>query len=132
MDLITMVLVALASGVAIGARDTASEAVRDSYRCLKDLIRNKFKGRADYERTLAKFEKNPETWRLPLREVLSDLAVDRDREIKKAAEKLLSLAKPKQSVVSKYNLQVTGDAIGVVQGDDSEVSIVFSDRFNEE
>jgi len=57
MDPISLVLTA----VAAAAKDTVSQAVKDSYAGLKFLIVNHFKGDPQAKTTLDSYEKDPET-----------------------------------------------------------------------
>lgn len=132
MDVLTLILVALASGAAVGAHDTASEAIRDAYHGLRDSIKRKFANRTDTEQMLLEFERSPETWMLPLKKALREASIDNDEEIVKAAQRLLSLTKPNQAVESKYSIQVTGDVKNIHQGDFSTVNSVFNDQTTKE
>jgi len=132
MDVLTLILVALASGAAVGARETASEAIKDAYHGLRDSIKRKFANRADTEQMLSEFERNPEAWMLPLRKALREALIDHDEEIVKAAERLLALTKPNQAVESKYSIQVTGNVKSIHQGDFSTVNTMFNDQTTKE
>src|SRR5258708_3566631 len=89
MDPITLILAALVAGVAAGAKDTASEAVRDTYNGLKTLIQRKFVGKPQAELALTEHEKDPDTWEKPLKKALAEVGADKDAEVIKAAQAIM-------------------------------------------
>ena len=72
-----MILTALATGAAKAATDVAP----DAYKGLKALIQKKFAGKPTAEMALAEYEKDPETYRAPLKKSLVEAGVDKDDEI---------------------------------------------------
>src|SRR5215212_8963244 len=72
MDPITLILAALAAGAASGLKDTAGEAIRDTYGALKGLVQRKLGGDAAKELVLEEHEKDPEVWKEPLKKALTD------------------------------------------------------------
>jgi hypothetical protein len=128
MDPVSLIIAALATGAVAAAKDTASQVVKDTYQGLKVLIQRKFAGKPDAESTLAKYENKPEVYREPLRDELNQATADKDEELIKAAQKLMALLDPKQAAKGKYNVQVSGNVYGLVQGDHQNVTMNFGDK----
>jgi hypothetical protein len=93
MDPISIVIAALVAGVAAGAKDIAGAEVKDTYQGLKGLIKKKFAGEPKAEMVLEEHATDPETYEAPLKKKLTEAGIDRDEEIIKAAQDLLSQAK---------------------------------------
>jgi hypothetical protein len=108
MDPITLIVTALAAGAALGAKDTASSAVKDGYAALKGLIRKRLGGGDDAELLLARYEGFPATWRSPLRAELAETGADRDADLMVAAQALMRLADETGSRAGKYTVNVLG------------------------
>ena len=125
MDSITLILTALGSGATASVKDTASQAVKDTYNGLKTLIHNKIAGKPDAEIALAKYEKKPDVWKAALEDELKKAQVFQDKAIIGAAEKLMTLIQPKQAAQGKYNVQITGNVTGFAQGDYQTVNMTF-------
>jgi carbonic anhydrase len=132
MDPVTLILSALASGAVVAAKDTANQVVKDAYQGLKALIQRKFAGKPDAESALAKYERKPEVYKEPLKDELSQVVADKDEEIIKAAQKLMSLIDPQQAAKGKYNVQIAGNVYGLAQGDHQQVTMNFGGKQPEE
>ncbi len=128
MDPITLVLTALAAGAAAGVQEVAGKAIKDAYQGLKSLLQKKFGDKPEAEMVLDKYEEKPAIWEAPLKDALKTTKADQDEEIIKAAQSLLSLANPQQAALGKYNVQITGDVQGFVQGDNANVDMTFGDK----
>ena len=131
MDPVTVIVSALVAGAAAGAKDTASQAVKDAYNGLKTLIQKRFSGKPEAEMALAQHEKKPEVWEAPLKDALVNTGVDKDKAILQSAEKLLKLVQPQQVGMGKYSVQI-GEAQGVVVGDQAQVEMTFGDESKSE
>lgn len=125
MDPVTLILTALAAGVAASAKNTASEAVKDAYNGLKGLIQRKFAGKPAAEVALIQHEKKPDIWKAPLEEEIREIGADQDGEVIVAAQRLMTLIQPQQAALGKYNVQITGDAQGFNQGDSNTITQYF-------
>lgn len=125
MDVITLILTALTAGAVAGAQATAGEAIKDAYHGLKVLIQRKLTSKPEAEIALAKYEDKPKVWEAPLKEALTEANVDKDEEIIRAAQKLMTLVNPQQAAMGKYNVQITGNVQGFVQGDNAHVEMNF-------
>ncbi len=121
MDPVTLILAALTAGVASGAGQTATAAVKDGYEALKGLLRKRFAGNAKAEEALADHEGDPDTYVKPLAKQLSDTGADQDAEIVAAAEAVVKTAH-EMGVKTKYNVTVTGGKVGII-GDHGTVTM---------
>jgi len=128
MDPITLILAALAAGAVAGVQATASEAIQDAYQSLKALVQHKFADKPEAELALAKHAEKPEIWEAPLKDALTQTGADKDKEIIKAAQALMTLVNPQQAAVGKFNVQITGNIQGFVQGDNTQVTMTFDDK----
>lgn len=122
MDPLTLIVTALTTGVAIAAKDTATQAVRDAYSGLKALIQKHFADKPEAKTALEQFEKKPDVWKAPLEDALKEKAVDKDEVVVKMAQELLKLIDPHQAALSKYNIQINR-AFGTAIGDQASVHI---------
>jgi hypothetical protein len=125
LDPITLIVTALAAGVALGVTDTASSAVKDAYAGLKALVRKRFAGRPDAELVLTEHEKAPEIWQAPLMAELVAAAADDDSDLVTAAEALMCLVDRAGARAGKYTVDVRG-AQGVQIGDHNRQDNVFN------
>jgi hypothetical protein len=123
MDPVTLILAALAAGAASGAKDIASDAIRDTYGALKRLVQRKFQGDEAQELVLDKHEEDPEVWKEPLKKALTDTGADQDEAILERAKALLEQIPP-DSETAKFINNVYGGQVGaVVQGSGNTVTI---------
>jgi hypothetical protein len=119
----TLILAALA----FGAREVSKEAIKDSYKSLKELIQRKFAGNQAGETALAFYEEDPQAGEGPLKQLLGQIGANSDEEIFKAAQTLITHVNPQQATSGKYNVQITGRVQGYVQGDHANVTMNFTD-----
>lgn len=91
MDPITFILAALSAGAVASAKDVASEAVKDAYHGLRDVLKKRFAGRPEAEVALdqhadaAGAGAGPNAWEPPLREALEKIGAATDQEVLAAA-----------------------------------------------
>jgi len=116
VDPVTLIVTALAAGVALGITDTASFAIKDAYAGLKALVRERLAGRPDAEVVLTRHEQSPDTWRAPLMEELGQAGAGHDPSLLAAAQALLRLVDEAGTQAGKYTVDARG-AQGVVAGD---------------
>lgn len=124
MDPITLIVTALGTGAALGAKDTASAAVKDAYQGLKGLVRKRFAGRDEGQVVLAQYENSPAKWEPMLAGELTEAGAAQDSDLIAAAQLLLSLTDPDGSRAGKYQVQVTGGQ-GVQVGDHNTQTNTF-------
>jgi hypothetical protein len=125
MDPITLIVTALAAGVASGAADATSAAVKAAYRRLRALVEKRFAGRPEAELVLAGHEDAPGTWQAPLAAELTETGADRDADLLAAAQALMSLIDEAGAHAGKYTVDVRG-AHGVQVGDLGRQHNVFN------
>lgn len=128
MDPITLILTALAAGGAALAKGTLGEAGKEAYKGLKALIKRRFADKPEAETALVKYEDKPNVWEVPLKDALVETTTGRDEEIIMAAQQVMASVNPQQAAMGKYNVQITGDVQGFVQGDHAEVTMKFDNR----
>ncbi|HEV7473043.1 MAG TPA: hypothetical protein VGN90_03275 [Pyrinomonadaceae bacterium] len=120
----TLILAALA----FGAREVASETIKDSYEALKAMIKKRFASVPEAETALALYEKDPDAGEAQLKRLLSETGASSDAEIIEASRSLLIHVNPQQAASGKYNVQITGNVQAYVQGDDANVTMNFTGR----
>jgi hypothetical protein len=142
MDPIGLIIAALVAGATAGAKDLATDTIKDAYAGLKELIKRRFKksagrdaaaggedsdapkgGGVDAEAVLEAHESAPETWERPMREALERSGADHDDEILSAAQALLDAAGAKGQS-GKYRVDARG-AQGVQVGDRGQQTNTF-------
>jgi hypothetical protein len=115
---LSLILTALSTGAVVGFKDTATQAVKDGYEKLKELIQKKLAGTPSALVALTEHEKHPEIWKAPLEEGLKATGADQDEEVISAAQQLLSLVHPQQAMMmGKYNIQTMGNVQNQIVGD---------------
>jgi hypothetical protein len=112
VDPVTMIVTALAAGAVKGVGETASAAIGEAYRGLKQLLGRAFGANSRAELVLAEHETDPETWQAPLTKLLAETGADRDAQVIAAARRLLELADPQGSRAGKYMTDARGANIG--------------------
>jgi hypothetical protein len=124
-----IIIAALVAGATAAVKDTAGQAVKDAYQSLKTLIKNKFaeQGKEDDSNIVDKHEKklDSEAFKALLKEELTNLGIDKDDAIIKAAEEVMKKEDPEGFQEGKYNTNVTvqGDVFGVVGTNPGTVNI---------
>ena len=124
MDPVSIIVTALAAGAAAAAKDTASQAIKDSYAGLKSLIQKRFANKPEAEMALTQHQNKPEVWAAPLKDALTETGAAENDDIIRQAQHLLKLINPRQASQGKYNIQI-GEAKGVVIGDKARVTQNF-------
>ena len=117
IDPISVILAALAVGAAESAKEVGSEALKDTYNGLKKLIQRKITDKSDAE-LLDKYEAELKALEASLKDVLTKVSADKDKEIIGAAGEFLNQ-------VNKYNITIMGNAFGTATGDSQHVEMTF-------
>ena len=120
IDPISLIITALVAGATAAAKDTAEQAVKDAYKGLKELIKNKFASEPKAQMVLEEHETDPETYGAALKKKLIEAGLDKDAEIIKLAQELLEKEKPEESAAGKYNINAQGSNIAVM-GDNAKI-----------
>lgn len=126
MDPISMLVSALTTGAVMALQETAGTAIKDAYQGLVNLIGKRFAKDPKATAALEGHKEDPETWQKPLEKSLRESNVTEDPEILALAQKLLQLTES-QKASPKYNVKVTGNVQGFVQGDHATVSMNFEE-----
>ncbi len=124
MDPISLILTALAAGAAGAAKDTASQAVKDAYAGLKQLVQQHFAGKQHAEVALDGYEQDADTWQKPLQKAIEASGAPTDAALLQQAQQLMKLVQPQQYAQGKYNIQI-GQAYGTVIGEHNTVNQRF-------
>jgi hypothetical protein len=125
-DAIDVVVSALTAGAAVGAKDTATTAVKDAYQTLLTAMSHVF-GHARGNQLVEVAEQHaddPESGRTKLSDLLADANVPPGDELTTAAHVLLTAIDPSASSASKYTVHASG-AQGVQVGDGNSMIIHF-------
>lgn len=126
MDPISMLVSALTTGAVMALQETAGTAIKDAYQGLVNLIGKRLAKDPKATAALEGHKEDPETWQKPLEKSLRESNVAEDPEVLALAQKLLQLTES-QKASPKYNVKVTGDVQGFVQGDHATVSMNFEE-----
>ena len=110
---------ALIAGAAAAAQKTASDAVKGSYKRLKDLVRQKVSGDSMAEGTFDKLESDPDIWKVPAEQILAERNVGDDADLVRLARELLAQI-PQGG--DTYKTQIS-DATGFNIGPGGQVNI---------
>ena len=124
MDSVTLIVTALATGAALGLRDTASAAVKDTYRSLRGLVKKRLAGQRDGELVLARYEEAPEAWERPLAAELTAAGAADDADLIVVAQTLMSLIDEAGARAGRYAVKVQSSQ-GVQVGDHNTQRNVF-------
>lgn len=125
MDPVSLIVAALAAGALAGARNTATEAVKEAYEALKGLVRHRLSGRASGEVALAQHEAKPEQWAGALEAELMEADASSDVLAVQAAQRLMALLDTAGSQAGKYLIDVRG-AQGLQVGDGNTQTNTFT------
>jgi len=125
MEPISLILAALIAGATAATKDIASGTVKDGYESLKALIKKKFaeQGKDDPSTIIEKFEKKPEITKPLLEDELKEVGLEKDEEILKAAEAVMTKKDPEGASTGKYDFR---GAMGVQVGDHNTQKNDFS------
>lgn len=115
METIELIVTALATGAALGVKDTASTAVTDAYASLKALVSRRL-GREDSEGLLAGHGQDPTIWQGQLASELRAAKADQDRDLISAAKLLMNLMARLDLDSRRFEIQVR-EAQGLQIGD---------------
>jgi hypothetical protein len=126
MDPMSMLISALTTGAVVALQETAGTAVKDAYQGLVNLIGKRFSTNSKAKAALEGYKEDPETWKKPLEKSIRETNLAEDQEVLVLAQKLLQLTES-QKPSAKYDVKVTGNVQGLVQGDHATVSMNFDE-----
>jgi hypothetical protein len=116
MDPISLILAALLAGVVKGAGESATNAVQEAYRGLRDALKNRLAGKPAAQEAVEEYAKDPEQWKGNLEVHLRQAGAGTDPAVLDAAATVLRLADPEGTGTGKYHVNLAG-AQGVQVGD---------------
>jgi hypothetical protein len=90
------------------------------------LMKKKFKKNTNAEAALDGHAEDPNTWHKPLEKSIQESGAAEDKAILSAAQKLLDLVQTAEQS-PKYDVRIKGDVQGLVQGDNSKVTMKFNE-----
>jgi hypothetical protein len=125
VDPVTLLVTALATGAATGVGESATVAVKDAYGKLKALVASRFAGHPSHEVVLAEAEKQPEVWRAPLTQAVTDSGAASDPAVIEAATQLMALLDEAGTRAGKFSVDLRG-AQGVQVGDYNQQANTFT------
>ncbi|MFM9104605.1 MAG: hypothetical protein ACKOPS_26165 [Cyanobium sp.] len=117
MDPITLIVTALVQGAAKAATDV----VPDAYKCLRDLLRQRFAGKPAAEMVLEEHASDPQTYASPLRKQLEQAALAEDGEVLALARQLLEQLGP---TAAAPTIEIGRGAKGIIGQTLSNATIV--------
>lgn len=123
MDSSTLITTALTIAASEIGKDALSDAAKGAYSKLKGLLQKRFHGNQVAQTALAKAEVNPKEAESTLKQAIIDTRADQHPEIVESARALLSIVRPHQASVGKYNTNISGDVQGFVQGDNATINM---------
>jgi hypothetical protein len=122
-----MILAALLAGASAGATEVVSQAIKDGYEKLKDLVKRRFEGHPEAEMALAKVESKPEVWKEPLADAIRELKLDQDAEVVQAATQFQTLIQGDQNIGPKYQVHLENNQ-GVIVGDHANMTLNLGEQ----
>jgi len=125
VDPVSLIVAALAAGAVAGAQNTATDAVKDAYTGLKDLVRRRLSGRTSGEQALAQHDDEPQQASEALEAELVAVRAGDDAAVVNAAQRLMALLDPTGARAGKYTVDLRG-AQGVQVGDHNTQTNTFS------
>jgi hypothetical protein len=125
MDPVSLIVAALVAGATAGAKDTASQAVKDAYTALKTQLRRLFAGKPTAQVILHEHQSDPEAYEKPLKKVLTEAHADQDTDLLAAAERLMTLVQPQQIGMGKFTIQNNAPVQGQNIADSQQITQHF-------
>jgi hypothetical protein len=110
-----IILAALASGAALGFKDTTAMVVKDGYSAFRAILQHKLSKKPTIEKFLAEYEADPGISVEPLKKAIVEEQLDRDQEIIEAAKRLLALSS-QQAIPEQFEVNNHGTIQGLNLG----------------
>ena len=123
MDPVSLIVTALATGAAAAVKDTAGQAIKDTYSALKaGSLESSVRGR--WRRRSSSARRRPDVWEKPLAAELDNAGVADDEELVRLAQQLMAEHDPTGAQAGKYNVQISGGQ-GIIVGEHATAHQVF-------
>ena len=127
MDPVSLIVTALATGAAAAVKDTAGQAIKDTYSALKATLARKLGSRPMAQEIVERHEGAPDVWEKPLAAELDNAGVADDEELVRLAQQLMAEHDPTGAQAGKYNVQISGGQ-GIIVGEHATAHQVFHDN----
>jgi hypothetical protein len=128
MDASTLIATALTTAITEIGKGALPDAAKAAYGRLKELLQKRFQGKKDAEVALVKAEQNPKESQAVVRQAIIGTSSDQIPEIVECARDLLSIIRPQQASIGKYNTNVSGNVQGFAQGDGATINMTINDK----
>lgn len=125
MDPVSMIEAALVAGATASAHETASQAVKDAYIGLKNLLKRLIVDKPEFQIILDEHQADHETYKKPIKEILSKMHAEQDAELLAAAQCVMMLVQPQQVDMGKFTIQNNSTVQGQNIGDDQQITQYF-------
>jgi len=125
VDPVSLIVAALAAGAVAGAQNTATDAVKDAYTGLKELVRRRLSGRTSGETALTRHEDEPQQSGGALEAELVAAGARDDAAMVDAAQRVMALLDPAGEQTGKYVVDLRG-AQGAQVGNHNVQTNTFS------
>ena len=124
MDPVSLIVTALATGAAAAVKDTAGQAVKETYSALKAALTRKLGSRPMAQEIVERHEGAPDVWEKPLAAELDSAGVADDENLVRLAQQLMAEHDPTGAQAGKYNVQISGGQ-GIIVGEHATAHQVF-------
>jgi hypothetical protein len=125
MDPISLVMAALVAGVAKGASQSATAAVRDAYAALRSVLQRRLADRPAARDAVEQYTADADAWRGNLEVHLKQAGIAQDQDVIGAAAQVLRLTDPAGASAGKYTVNLSA-AQGVQIGDHNTQANTFA------
>jgi hypothetical protein len=117
MDPLTVIVTAVATGAAVGLKDVAGAAIKDTYVGFKALILRKYGRKGLVKQCIQNIENDPKSQprQAMLKEELAKTQATQDQELLETAKGLLEAAKPADPQQGQQSISITGSNNTITQ-----------------
>ena len=110
-----IIFAALASGAAVGFKDTATVVVKDSYSAFRAMLQHKLSKRPTSKNLIDAYDVDPASCAEHIKDAIVEEKLDKDQEIVEAAKRLLTLSS-QQALSEHFTVNNHGTIQGFNQG----------------
>jgi hypothetical protein len=127
METMTLIVSALVDGATAARKDITGDAAKDAYAGLKRLILDRYGEPGAVAEAVAQIDAKPasEGWQLVLREELAETPAPRDKDVLRAAQRLLAIVAPDRD--TSITVTATDHAIAVGGNVGGSVTTIHGD-----
>jgi hypothetical protein len=117
----------IVTALVVGARDNASEVVRDAYAALRALLDRYVADTPGGSVALEQHERDPDTWQAPVSKVVKISGAANDPDILEDAQRVLELVDPVGTKKGRYAIDVMASGSRSVSAPSTTGSVVTGD-----